>query len=192
MSNTALLNQDIIVDMAISILNTNGLNKLSMRSLADKLGIKASSLYWYFKNKNELLLYISEYISQKCDYTKNFSSPREEIIYIFNQYRQILNSIQDSVKIMQLTPPITHGRKLLINHIVSLLTDLGVPNTKIFIASNLLNNYVLSFVSDEVLFRSMSNNVDGLDIPCFDLNFDNEFLKGLNIILDGIEFQSKS
>ena len=30
-----------------------------------------------------------------------------------------------------------------------------------------------------------------IDIPGFNLNLDDEFLKGLNIILDGIEFQSK-
>lgn len=72
MSERTPLNKDTIIEVAIKILNTDGLNKLSMRSLADKLEIKASSLYWYFKNKDEVLLYISEYICQKCDYSKIF------------------------------------------------------------------------------------------------------------------------
>ena len=181
--------------VAIKILNTDGLNKLSMRSLADKLEIKASSLYWYFKNKDEVLLYISEYICQKCDYSKIFSSSREELVYILSQYRDILNSIQDSAKIMQLTPPITPGRQKLINHVVKLITDLGIPDKKIFVASNLINNYVISFVLDEILFKSIPSNINSsimeIDIPGFNLNLDDEFLKGLNIILDGIEFQSK-
>ena len=95
MSERTPLNKDTIIEVAIKILNTDGLNKLSMRSLADKLEIKASSLYWYFKNKDEVLLYISEYICQKCDYSKIFSSAREELVYILSQYRDILNSIQD-------------------------------------------------------------------------------------------------
>ena len=181
---------------AIFVANTtDGLNKLSMRSLADKLEIKASSLYWYFKNKDEVLLYISEYICQKFDYSKIFSSSREELVYILSQYRDILNSIQDSAKIMQLTPPITPGRQKLINHVVKLITDLGIPDKKIFVASNLINNYVISFVLDEISFKSIPSNINSsimeIDIPGFNLNLDDEFLKGLNIILDGIEFQSK-
>ena len=93
MSERTPLNKDTIIEVAIKILNTDGLNKLSMRSLADKLEIKASSLYWYFKNKDEVLLYISEYICQKCDYSKIFSSSREELVYILSQYRDILNSL---------------------------------------------------------------------------------------------------
>lgn len=195
MSDFTSLNKDIIINTAIEILNLNGLDKLSMRSIADKLEIKASSLYWHFKNKNELLLYISEYICIKCNLNNINLSPREELIYIFSQYRNILNSIQDSAKIMQLTPPITPGRQQLINHVVKLITNLGVPNTKIFIASNLINNYVISFVLDEVSFKSIPTNIDnsisGVNIPCFNLNLNDEFLKGLNIILDGIEIQSK-
>ena len=154
MSERTPLNKDTIIEVAIKILNTDGLNKLSMRSLADKLEIKASSLYWYFKNKDEVLLYISEYICQKCDYSKIFSSSREELVYILSQYRDILNSIQDSAKIMQLTPPITPGRQKLINHVVKLITDLGIPDKKIFVASNLINNYVISFVLDEISFKN--------------------------------------
>lgn len=195
MSERTPLNKDTIIEVAIKILNTDGLNKLSMRSLADKLEIKASSLYWYFKNKDEVLLYISEYICQKCDYSKIFSSSREELVYILSQYRDILNSIQDSGKIMQLTPPITPGRQKLINHVVKLITDLGIPDKKIFVASNLINNYVISFVLDEISFKSIPSNINSsimeIDIPGFNLNLDDEFLKGLNIILDGIEFQSK-
>ena len=188
MSERTPLNKDTIIEVAIKILNTDGLNKLSMRSLADKLEIKASSLYWYFKNKDEVLLYISEYICQKCDYSKIFSSSREELVYILSQYRDILNSIQDSAKIIQLTPPITPGRQ-------KLITDLGIPDKKIFVASNLINNYVISFVLDEISFKSIPSNINSsimeIDIPGFNLNLDDEFLKGLNIILDGIEFQSK-
>ena len=195
MSERTPLNKNTIIEVAIKILNTDGLNKLSMRSLADKLEIKASSLYWYFKNKDEVLLYISEYICQKCDYSKIFSSSREELVYILSQYRDILNSIQDSAKIMQLTQPITPGRQKLINHVVKLITDLGIPDKKIFVASKLINNYVISFVLDGRSFKSIPCNINSsimeIDIPGFNLNLDDEFLKGLNSILDGIEFQSK-
>ena len=65
MSERTPLNKDTIIEVAIKILNTDGLNKLSMRSLADKLEIKASSLSGC-QNKDEVLLYISEYICQNA------------------------------------------------------------------------------------------------------------------------------
>lgn len=51
----APLNRDIIVDVALDLLDAVGLDKLSTRRIAEELGIKNASLYWHFRNKGELL-----------------------------------------------------------------------------------------------------------------------------------------
>jgi AcrR family transcriptional regulator len=51
------ISQDAIIDAAVGILKHEGLGKLTMRSLADSLGIKASSLYWHIKDKQALYGY---------------------------------------------------------------------------------------------------------------------------------------
>jgi TetR/AcrR family transcriptional regulator, tetracycline repressor protein len=49
------LDRFVILQQAFSILNESGLENLTLRRLAAKLGVKAPAIYWHFKNKQELL-----------------------------------------------------------------------------------------------------------------------------------------
>jgi AcrR family transcriptional regulator len=49
------LTRDAIVDAALALLDREGLAGLSMRRLADELGVGAASLYWHVGDKEELL-----------------------------------------------------------------------------------------------------------------------------------------
>jgi TetR/AcrR family tetracycline transcriptional repressor len=51
-----------IVDEAIALLNEEGLEGVSLRRLAERLGIKAPSLYWHFADKSALLGAMAERI----------------------------------------------------------------------------------------------------------------------------------
>ncbi|XTD81964.1 TetR/AcrR family transcriptional regulator C-terminal domain-containing protein [Proteus vulgaris] len=44
-----------VLDTALSLLETEGIEGLTMRKLADALQIKAASLYWHFDNKQTLI-----------------------------------------------------------------------------------------------------------------------------------------
>ncbi|WGL59469.1 TetR/AcrR family transcriptional regulator C-terminal domain-containing protein [Pigmentibacter sp. JX0631] len=44
-----------IINAALELLDEVGFEGLTMRKLADKLNIKAPTLYWHFKNKQELI-----------------------------------------------------------------------------------------------------------------------------------------
>lgn len=56
-----------IVDAAIEVLDRQGLPALSMRRIADALGIQASALYWHFPDKQTLLAAVSERILRGSD-----------------------------------------------------------------------------------------------------------------------------
>ncbi len=49
------LSRDQIVDAAISVMDEEGLDALSMRRLGQELDAGATSLYWHIRNKDELL-----------------------------------------------------------------------------------------------------------------------------------------
>jgi AcrR family transcriptional regulator len=49
------LDRKIILDQAFAILNDTGLEGLTLRRLATRLGVQAPAIYWHFKNKQELL-----------------------------------------------------------------------------------------------------------------------------------------
>lgn len=44
-----------LLNLAVEILNTNGIKKTTLDDIAEAAGIATPSLYYYFKNKNEML-----------------------------------------------------------------------------------------------------------------------------------------
>ncbi len=49
------LDRQIILRDAFAVLNETGLEGLTLRRLAARLGVQAPAIYWHFKNKQELL-----------------------------------------------------------------------------------------------------------------------------------------
>jgi TetR/AcrR family tetracycline transcriptional repressor len=57
--------QEEIVSAALGLLNESGLGSLSLREIAKRLNIRAPALYWYFKNKEDLVDYMAQAILLK-------------------------------------------------------------------------------------------------------------------------------
>lgn len=51
----AQLTRELVVAEALDLLDDVGLDQVSTRALAQRLGVKQPSLYWHFRNKDELL-----------------------------------------------------------------------------------------------------------------------------------------
>jgi len=49
------LTRDSVVDAAVALVESEGLDALSMRALSDKLGVAVTSIYWHVGNKEALL-----------------------------------------------------------------------------------------------------------------------------------------
>lgn len=60
------LDRATIVHTALRLLDEVGIDGLSTRRLAAELGIKSASLYWHFKDKNELLNEMSGVMFEEC------------------------------------------------------------------------------------------------------------------------------
>ena len=54
------LNREAVVQAALAMLDTVGVDGLSMRALADRLEVKAASLYWHLRDKEQLLELVAE------------------------------------------------------------------------------------------------------------------------------------
>ncbi|MFI8106802.1 TetR/AcrR family transcriptional regulator [Streptomyces sp. NPDC086023] len=49
------LSRATVAETALRLLNETGLDKLTVRAIAQELDVKAPALYWHFKNKQELV-----------------------------------------------------------------------------------------------------------------------------------------
>ncbi|MDO7499044.1 TetR family transcriptional regulator, partial [Escherichia coli] len=46
------LTREIVLRTALDMLNEEGIDSITTRKLAQRLGIKSPTLYWHFKNKS--------------------------------------------------------------------------------------------------------------------------------------------
>jgi len=49
------LDREVVIERALALADTDGLDALTIRRLADELGVTPMALYWHFSNKDELI-----------------------------------------------------------------------------------------------------------------------------------------
>ena len=90
-----------IIDAAIDLLNEAGIDALSTRALAQKLGVQQPALYWHFKNKRALLDALNATIQARYD----ISDPRPDETWqsFFRRntiaFRHALLSVRDGARL---------------------------------------------------------------------------------------------
>lgn len=185
------ISKEAIIEAALIILNRDGIEKLTMRTLASELNIKAASLYWHVKNKEELYELIADTLCENAFALDETDSPREYLMAFYAQYRQALLRTRDAVKIFAETVPRAPIRIGMIRKSLEYLRQLGVLEENCLITSNLFNNYILSFVDFEMKSKMFPDSskvlLDELSNWLGNQNFDEQFLYGLNVLFKGIE-----
>jgi TetR/AcrR family tetracycline transcriptional repressor len=69
-----------LVAAALSLIQVEGLDALSMRSLADRLNVKAASLYWHVRDRRELVELLAESILATVPATHRPSGWRKAVL----------------------------------------------------------------------------------------------------------------
>ncbi|MBB4613026.1 TetR/AcrR family transcriptional regulator [Novosphingobium taihuense] len=60
-----LITRDAAAEAALSIVDEKGLDGLSLQAVAQKMGVRAPSLYYHFRDKEELLVKVSRLLLKK-------------------------------------------------------------------------------------------------------------------------------
>lgn len=85
------LSRDQIIDAALRVADTEGLEALSMRRLGQELDAGATSLYWYVRNKDELLdLIVDRVIGEVIDEIRPADSWDEDVREAARALRRVL------------------------------------------------------------------------------------------------------
>lgn len=191
------ISKEGIVEASIKILNRDGIENLSMRTIAKELRIKASSLYWHVSGKLALYGEISEYLCSQCHMPRRDGVDAKSFLEeTYKAYRTMLLITRDAVPIFENSIPNTPKRLEIIKVTFNALSSMGIPDKNLMTIANLLNNYVLSFVADEVRFKNtppevfvdFSEMLGPLDSQVFvNMDYDEQFLYGLQVIFAGLE-----
>jgi AcrR family transcriptional regulator len=93
------LTREQVVRAALELLDDVGLEGLSMRSLADRLGVRAASLYWHLRDKDQLLDLLAEAIL--AEVPEPAGGPwRAELEGFAAGFRQVLLAHRDAARIV--------------------------------------------------------------------------------------------
>jgi TetR/AcrR family transcriptional regulator, tetracycline repressor protein len=156
------LDLDQLVQAAIGLLDDEGLDGLTTRGLAARLGVQSPALYWYVRNKGELLDLVADAI---CAPALESSAAltaglgwREQAAAGLRLYRDVLRSHRDAPRLLAERPPVGPIRRRLADGAVGLVLQAGFPEADAAVISLLLGDYVISIVSEELRIEAQATH----------------------------------
>ncbi|QHW32270.1 TetR/AcrR family transcriptional regulator [Paenibacillus rhizovicinus] len=212
------ISEDKILEASWELLGEEeGIEKFSLRRLAERLGIQAPSLYWYFKSKQHLYQRLANQVSKTI--LEEFNSDgdwKEQLTALALTQRNVLSRYPCSTQLMMMTLPHEPDIIRFTNRMLLCVEATPMTREQKLQVVNTLVNYVFYFVLDnyqhernvtvmlkekgtepgEELIRlldDMSETDAGLFRRMFKsglfqvMGSDTSFEFGLNLILLGIE-----
>lgn len=143
------ISEDKILETSWELLGEEGIEKFSMRRLADRLGIQAPSLYWYFKSKQNLYQRLANNVSKII--LEEFHSEgdwREQLAEFAVTVRSVLSRYPCSTQLMMLTLPHEPDMIRFTNRMLLCMESTPLEQEKKLQAVLTLVNYVFYFVLD--------------------------------------------
>jgi TetR/AcrR family tetracycline transcriptional repressor len=144
------LDREQVVRAALELLDEVGLDGLTMRSLADRLGVQAASLYRHVRDKEDLLALLADEISGEISIEEDGRPWQEQLVDAAWRVRRGLLVHRDAARLLASTRPAGPRRLHAIDVLLRLLLSTGLADRDAARAGYHLNNFVTEFVADEV------------------------------------------
>jgi len=144
------ISEDKILETSWKLLGEEGIEKFSMRRLADRLGIQAPSLYWYFKSKQHLYQRLANQISKMI--LEEFHSEgdwKEQMAGLAVTIRSVLRRYPCSTQLMMQTLPHEPDMIRFTNRMLLCMESTPLEQEQKLQAVLTLVNYVFYFVLDD-------------------------------------------
>ncbi|MFI7064675.1 TetR/AcrR family transcriptional regulator [Kribbella sp. NPDC050124] len=203
------LSRDRVLEAAVAVADAGGIGGLTIRSLAQELGVKPMSVYYHVANKEEILDGIVDYVFSQIDLPSADGDWRTEMRKRAESARQVLRRHSWAIGLMESrTSP---GPATLRHHnaVLGTLRAAGFSVEKTAHAYALLDSYIYGFaiqeaslpfegpdsvaqVSEAIMERFATGEYPHMvEIATEYTNkggydFGNEFEFGLTLILDGL------
>jgi AcrR family transcriptional regulator len=137
------LDLDTIVGTAIALADREGLEAVTMRRLAQELGVSTMSLYTYVPGKNELIDLMVDAAYQQMPRTDTTGKPwRQRLIAIADDNRALYLAHPWAATVSTLRPPLGPGLMAKYEHELAALDGLGLTDLEMDDALT----HLLSFV----------------------------------------------
>lgn len=147
------LDRGTIVATALRLLDEVGIDGLSTRRLATELGIKSASLYWHFKDKNELLNEMSGVMFEEALLLPNIDGPDfvwdEWLAEGARRIRRTALSRRDGAQVMARPRPRFPQTRIAFEDNVKTLMRSGLPDMECRLTMQALRRYAIGAALQE-------------------------------------------
>ena len=147
------LSREEVVQAALQLLDQVGMDGLTMRALAQRLGVKAASLYWHLRDKDELADLLLDAINTEIPAPAPGLPWREQLERGAWEWRRVLLKHRDAARLAMgrfVMRPETLGR---IEFVLATLRAAGFSDADTANAAYLFSNFVPGFVAEETSAR---------------------------------------
>lgn len=143
------ISEDTILEASWELLEEEGIEKFSLRRLANRMGIRAPSLYWYFKSKQNLYQRLANQVSRVIlDEFHSEGDWKEQLTGLAVTIRDVLSRYPCSTQLMMLTLPLEPDSVRFTNRMLLCMESAKLEQEQKLQAVLTLVNYVFYFVLD--------------------------------------------
>jgi TetR/AcrR family tetracycline transcriptional repressor len=157
------LTREQVVQAALALLDQFGLGGLTMRQLAQRLGIQSPSLYWHVRDKEELLALVADELCAAIELPPTHLPWRDQLQAMAWNFRAVLRAHRDAALLLASTLPFGPNRLGQAERMLSLLVQAGFGPRAAARIGLLCTDYVTNAVIEEQRQVAMaSTEADGL------------------------------
>jgi AcrR family transcriptional regulator len=148
------LSRELIIDAALAIVDRDGLDALTMRSVAQALGTGAASLYAHVASKDELVELLVERVIGEVEYRGEPDPERwqEQVKATAREMRRVFARHGDLARASFARIPLGENALRGAEWMISVLRAGGLPDQVIAWAVDMLSLYVMAVAYEESLF----------------------------------------
>jgi AcrR family transcriptional regulator len=147
------LSREAIVDAAMAILDTDGVDALTIRRLGQELGTGSATLYWHIAGKGELCELVYDRIMGEIELPEADPSRwQEQFKELARQAYRAMLSHNDAVRLSFGRPPAGPNTLRIVEWMLAVLRGAGIPDE----AAAYFGNSLGRFLDASVLEASMA------------------------------------
>jgi len=202
------LTRERIVDAALRLMDSDGLEAVTMRHVGRELGVEAMSLYNHVQDKEDILSGVVEAVMAEFEFPEPHQDWREEGRRAARAWRALLKSHPNVMTLMShQRKPMTSAAALRpMEHAIEILGRAGLSESGTVRAFRAFGGFIQGFVLAEIANMFGGTQVDlapedlARDLPLdevpvlaahleflFDCDQDAEFEFGLDLMIRGLE-----
>jgi len=138
------LNRDAVIQAALAMLDAVGVDGLSMRALADRLGVKAASLYWHLRDKDQLLELVAESVLDRVAVPVSQSGWRPQATAVCDELARYLKQHRGAATVILSSPAVVQ-RSRLVRDLARVLATAGLADAEGAAATLVIESAVSAF-----------------------------------------------